>query len=188
MYNSTPIDSANRSPNYCPHGVYPARAETDPEIDAWVAIAVNDDAQWQALCVAMGRDELARDERFSSHAMRKRHEDELDALVGAWSADRDKWDIANELQRAGVAAAPVEHLKDMLERDPQLPYHYQQVRQPVAPDVDIPIDREAARWVGFELDLQRAPTLGEHNQYVLQEVLGLDDETFITLIADDVVS
>ena len=76
----------------------------------------------------------------------------------------------------------------MLERDPQMPNHYQWVRQPVAPDVDIPIDREAARWVGRAHNLQRAPTLGEHNQYVLQEVLGLDDEAFVQLLADNVVS
>ena len=183
-----PPRNANRSPNYCPHGVYPARPETDPAIDAWVAIAVGNDAQWQALCEAMGRRELAQDERFVSHALRKKNEDELDALIGAWSAERDKWDIADDLQRAGIAAAPVEHLKDMLEQDPQLPNHYQQVRQPVAPQVDIPVDREAARWVGAELNLQRAPTLGEHNQYVLQEILGLDDESFIALIADDVVT
>ena len=43
-----------------------------------------------------------------------------------------------------------------LEEDPQLVDHYQQVRQPAAPDVDIPIDREAARWLGSRLDLVRA--------------------------------
>ena len=76
----------------------------------------------------------------------------------------------------------------MLERDPQLPNHYQQVHQPVAPEVDIPIDKEAARWVGSELLLRRAPTLGEHNQYVLQDILGIGDEEFVALLADDIVS
>ena len=54
--------------------------------------------------------------------------------------------------------------------------------------VAVLVDREAARWVGAELDLQRAPTLGEHNQYVLQDILGLDDEAFVQLLADNVVS
>jgi len=183
-----PPRNANRNPNYCPHGVYPALAEADPQMDAWVAIAVNTQDQWQALCEAMGNPGLSADPRFASHALRKQHEDELDEVIGAWTAEREKWQLADALQRAGIAAAPVEHLKDMLENDPQLPRHYQQVRQPVAPDVDIPIDREAARWVGADLTLQRAPTLGEHNQYVLQEVLGLDDAAFVQLIADNVVN
>jgi benzylsuccinate CoA-transferase BbsF subunit len=183
-----PARNANRSPNYCPHGVYPALAETDPETDAWVAIAVNSDAQWRALCAVMGHAELANDPRFMDHAARKRHEDQLDAVIAAWSAGLDKWEVSDQLQAAGVAAAPVEHLRDMLERDPQMPAHYQWVRQPVAPDIDIPIDREAARWVGHTHELRRAPTLGEHNQYVLQEILGLDDEAFVQLLAANVVS
>jgi len=183
-----PPRNANRDPNYCPHGVYPAAPETDPELDAWIAIAVDDDPQWRSLCEVMGMPKLAEDERFSSHTARRQHEDELDSTIAAWSRQHDKWVLAERLQQAGIAAAPVEHLKDMLENDPQLPRHYQQVRQPVAPHVDIPVDREAARWVGHELTLQRAPTLGEHNQYVLQDILGLDDESFVRLLADNVVS
>ena len=76
----------------------------------------------------------------------------------------------------------------MMEIDPQLPGHYQQVRQPAAPDVAIPIDREAARWVGSRLDLRRAPTLGEHNQHVVQDILGRSDEAFVQLMVDEVLN
>ena len=140
-----PPRNANRNPNYCPHGVYPAREETDPAMDAWIAIAVADDQQWRSLCQVMGQPGLADDARFATHDARKRHEDELDVIVAAWTAANDKWWMADVLQEAGLAAAAVEHLKDMLEVDPQLPGHYQMVHQPGAPDVDIPIDREAAR-------------------------------------------
>lgn len=109
-------------------------------------------------------------------------------MIGAWSASQNKWAVADALQAAGIAAAAVEHLKDMLETDPQLPDHYQQVRQPALPDVDIPIDREAARWIGARLDLKRAPTLGEHNQYVVQTILGRSDEEFVQLIVDEVLT
>jgi crotonobetainyl-CoA:carnitine CoA-transferase CaiB-like acyl-CoA transferase len=183
-----PARNANRSANYCPHGVYPARDETDPPMDAWVAFAVAGDGQWQALCRVMQQPDLATDARFATHALRKRHEDELDAVVRDWTGQRDKWEIAERFQKAGIAAAAVEHLKDMLETDPQLPGHYQQVRQPTAPDVDIPIDAEAARWVGARHDLERAPALGEHNQYVVQEILGRSDEDFVQLIVDEVIS
>jgi crotonobetainyl-CoA:carnitine CoA-transferase CaiB-like acyl-CoA transferase len=183
-----PGRNRNRNPNYCPHGVYPARPEHEPEMDTWVAIAVAGDSEWERLCRVMGSAALAGDERFASHQARRQHEDALDAIIAEWTGSQDKWALAARLQEAGVAAAAVEHLKDMMEIDPQLQDHYQQVRQPVAPDVDIPVDREAARWVGHRLQLTRAPMLGEHNQYVVQDILGRSDEEFVALIGDDVVN
>lgn len=182
-----PPRNANRDPNYCPHGIYPARQEMDPDMDAWVAVAVEGDGEWQALCNLMGRPDLSVDSRFVSHELRKRNEDALDELIRAWTRDQDKWLLAERLQEAGIAAAPVENLKDMMDLDPQLVSHYQIVRQPAAPDVDIPIDVEAARWVGQSHILQRAPMLGEHNQYVVQEILGRSDEEFAHLIANDIL-
>jgi crotonobetainyl-CoA:carnitine CoA-transferase CaiB-like acyl-CoA transferase len=167
--------------------VYPARREQDPECDAWLALAVAGDGEWRRLCDVLEAPGLAHDERFATHAARRRNEDALDAIVAAWSASRDKWEAAERLQRAGIAAAAVEHLKDMMETDPQLRDHYQQLHQPAAPDLDIPVDREAAQWVGRTLQLRRSPSLGEHNHYVLQEILGVSDERFAQLVADDVV-
>ncbi len=182
-----PPRNANRSANHCPHGIYPA-THADADLDAWVAIAVAGEAQWASLCRILGQPALAADPRFASHAARKANEDAVDALVREWTRSRDKWAIADELQAAGIAAAPVEHLRNMLENDPQLPGHYQVVRQPEAPDVDIVIDREAARWVGHELTLGRAPMLGEHNVYVVQELLGRSDEELARLVLDEVLS
>jgi formyl-CoA transferase len=136
----------------------------------------------------MGRPELGDDSRFRTHAARKLNEDALDAEVRLCTVIRDKWANTALLQAAGIAAAPIEHLRDMLEIDPQLPSHYQVVHQPEAPDVDIVIDREAARWLGCELTLSRAPILGEHNLHVTQEILGLSDEVFAELLGADVLS
>ena len=182
-----PARNANRDPGCCPHGVYPARSEADASDDAWVAIAVTDEPQWHAFCGVAGLERLAHDQRFGTFAARKANEDALDAKIGEWSATRDKWHIAEDLQRAGVPSAPVENLRDMMERDPQLRDHYQTVHQPVAPDIDIPIDREAARWVGAAHELRRAPGVGEHNYYVVHDILGRSDEALAALIANDVL-
>ena len=183
-----PARNANRDDNYCPHGIYPARAEQDPAVDCWIALAVRNDAQWRRLCGVMARNDLAADPRFVTHADRKRNEDAVDELVADWTRDQEKWLLTAQLQAAGIAAAPVEHLRDMMDVDPQMSRHYQQVSQPVAPDVSIPIDREAAEWVGAPLDLERAPMLGEHNAYVVQDILGYSDDAFAKLIADDVLN
>lgn len=183
-----PMRNANRHPDYAPHGIYPAASTEDGSPDAWVAIAVRGDMEWTTFCERMGQPELATDPRFSTHSARKRNEDALDAEVRNCTLMRDKWANTTLLQEAGIAAAPVEHLRDMLELDPQLPQHYQVVHQPEAPDVDIVIDREAARWVGRELTLRRSPILGEHNLHVAQEIVGLTDEAFAELLAADVLS
>lgn len=186
-----PARNGNRNANYAPHGIYPTQPsaeELSADLDTWVAIAVNSDEQWSALCTVMACPDLRADTRFSSHEARKQNEDELDELVSQWSQAQDKWLLAEKLQGVGIASAPVEHLQDMLEHDPQLANHYQTVRQPVAPDTQILIDKEAARWVGAELQLSRAPNLGEHNQFVAQNILGKDDEAFVQLLSDEIIN
>jgi crotonobetainyl-CoA:carnitine CoA-transferase CaiB-like acyl-CoA transferase len=181
-----PPRPGNRSLNHCPHGVYRARPSSDSD-DEWVAIAVAGDDQWRALCGAMGRPDLVDDRRFDSHVRRKRNEDALDAEITAWTSGQDKWACAERCQVAGVAAAPVEHLADTYERDPQLRHHYQIVHQPVAPDVDVPIDREMARWRGADHRLVRSPMLGEHNEYVVREILGRSEQDYIDLLVEEVL-
>ncbi len=175
-----PARSANRSPNYSPHGIFPARGE-----DEWVAIAVEGDGQWGRLRELIGN---AADPRFANHAGRKANEDALDAVVSNWTRERDRWELASRLQQRGIAAAPVENLRDTVERDPQLRHHYQRIRQPSAPDRDIPIDGEAIRFEGHPHTLVRAPMLGEHSERILREVAGLSAEEFDSFVLDGTIA
>lgn len=189
QYSATgvqPPRRANRDPNYCPHGVFPAIGSDDSE-DEWVTIAIADDEQWRQLCRLMGREDLLADARFATHADRKTNEDAIDEAVATWTSSQDKWDSAERCQAAGIAAAPVEHLADTYDRDPQLRQHYQIVHQPVDPSIDVPIDREPAQWRGADHRLSRAPMMGEHNEYVVREVLGHSEEYYIKLLVDDVL-
>lgn len=181
-----PPRRANRDPNLCPHGIF-AATPSDHSDDEWVAVAVDGDAQWRQLCTLMQQPELANDPRFTTHADRKANEDELDVIVESWTASADKWDLADQLQAAGIAAAPVEHLAETYERDPQLQHHYLTVHQPSRPEIDIPIDRPAAQWVGSKHQLRRSPGLGEHNEYLIRELLGRSDEEYVELVIGDVL-
>jgi crotonobetainyl-CoA:carnitine CoA-transferase CaiB-like acyl-CoA transferase len=177
--------NANRNPNYCPHGVYPVAGE-----DRWIAIAVEDDDGFAALARRMGRPELAADRRFADHAARKRHEDPLDEILREWTPGEEGWRLADELQAAGVAAAMVERLDEMIERDPQLAHrgHYRQVVQPTDPDIVLTIDREAIDFVGVERPLRRAPALGEHNLEIFSRPpLSLTPEQIESLAAAGVI-
>jgi benzylsuccinate CoA-transferase BbsF subunit len=178
-----PTHRANRDPNYCPHGVYPTLGD-----DEWCAIAVQGDEQWRAFCDAIGEPELATDQRFSAHDARKRHEDDLDAVIVAWTAARDRWEVADLLQELGIAAAAVENLRDVLEVDPQLRDHFQHVSEPSKPDADMLIDGEAIRFVGVDRPLTQAPALGEDNEHVLCEIVGLSREQFDALVVEGVIN
>src|SRR5215813_7261663 len=74
----------NRDPAMAPHGVYPAAGA-----DCWIAIAVGNDQHWQALCAVLERPALLHDERFATPEARLAHQDALDAIVAAWTKDRE---------------------------------------------------------------------------------------------------
>ena len=179
-----PPRPGNRDLNLCPHGVYPAAGD-----DEWVALAVEGDAGWAAFAQAIGRPDLAVAPEFATHAARKANEDALDAIIAAWTAPQDRWAVAERLQAAGVAASAVEDLRDMMEVDEGFRDHYQYVRQPSAPEVEIAIDGEPIRFAGEERRvLRRAPVLGEHNEPILRDLLGLTQSEFDALVVEGVVA
>ena len=174
----------NRDLNHCPHGVYATAGD-----DEWVALAVAGDAEWAAFAQAIGRPDLVAAPEFATHEARKANEDALDAIISAWTAPQDRWAVAERLQAAGVAASAVENLRDMMELDEGFRDHYQIIRQPSAPDVEIGIDGEPIRFAGEERRiLQRAPVLGEHNEPILRGLLGLSQAEFDALVVEGVVA
>jgi crotonobetainyl-CoA:carnitine CoA-transferase CaiB-like acyl-CoA transferase len=177
-----PPRRANRDPNYCPHGAYPARGDDDE----WIAIAVSPD-EWPVFCAVIGRQDLVDDPRFATHDQRKANEDALDALLSGWTSGKDRWEIADLLQRHGFAAAAVESIADHLDRDPCLARYYQVVHQPTDPGLDITVNGEAIRFPVLDGRVTRAPALGEHNEYVFREIVGLSEDEFTQLLADAVI-
>jgi crotonobetainyl-CoA:carnitine CoA-transferase CaiB-like acyl-CoA transferase len=99
----------NRDHFMAPHNCYKASGDAEQ----WVTIAAGTEAQWRALCEAMGKPALAGDPRFADAAARKRNEDELDRIIGEWTSARDRWQVTEMLQRAGVAAMPTFSNRDL---------------------------------------------------------------------------
>jgi formyl-CoA transferase len=86
---------------------------------SWVVIAANQDTVFRRLCTAMGRPELATDERFSNHGARGRNQDELDKIIGDWASARHPDEIMSTLSDAGVISGPINTVAEVV-RDPQL--------------------------------------------------------------------
>jgi crotonobetainyl-CoA:carnitine CoA-transferase CaiB-like acyl-CoA transferase len=85
-----------------------------------VAITVFTEAEWESFCKAIGNPLWTKDERFSSLALCKNHEDELEQLVGEWTISHENTEITELLQAAGVPAGVVQDARDVLESDQQL--------------------------------------------------------------------
>ncbi len=169
-----PERNGNRSPRMAPHGVYPASGE-----DRWVAIACRDDADWARLCGVTGLTgppDVAR---------RLEDIDDIEARLADWTRNRENWEAASELQRAGVPAAPVEDLAELLGRDAAMNRDYRAIDLPGG--LTATVQEEPILWDGARLPLQRAPLWDEHTLEVLVEELGTPIETITELLSENVL-
>lgn len=171
------VPDGNHLPDMAPHNAYPARGD-----DSWIAIAAATDEEWRTLACIIGGEELARDERFSSLAARKRNEADLDGLISNWTRDKDRHELANRLQRAGIAAAAVETAPD-LARSEYLHRRgfFTELSHPVAgrhPHPGLPFHSEIAQGSARAA----APSYGEGNEYVLREVLALPEDEIAAIL------
>jgi benzylsuccinate CoA-transferase BbsF subunit len=172
----------NRSSKYCPHGAYRCAGD-----DRWCAIAVSNDEEWGRLCKVMGHLDLVTDARFATDAARREHEDELDELISAWTRQRDPWDVMHTLQDGGVIAGVVSDLEDVTTRDPWLPGNHFVPLVRDGEDVVFTTHAQPARINGESPSLRRAPRMGEHNEEVFREMLGISEDELAQLIVDGVV-
>ena len=150
--------------------------------DEWVAISARDDGEWAALCRALGQQDWLGDARFAGAAARTRAHDELDRLIGEWTAGRSKFEVAATLQAAGVPAAPVLAADEVL-RDPQLTARELFDALPVADSGVVPIQRYfPPKFDGRGFPAPGpAPAFGEHTAEALREV-GLTGEEIASLL------
>ena len=170
-------------PPAAPHGVYPASGE-----DRWVAIAVFSDEEWSRLADAMGRPAWTADERFASQRSRWENQDALDEAVATWTSQRDRYEVTKILQDAGVRAGAVQNAEDLNETDPQLAHRgvFFQMDHPVIGEARF--EGVPVQFDGMAADNWRSgPLLGEDNEYVFKELLGVGDDEFAELAASGVI-
>ncbi len=171
----------NRSDRAVPHGAFPCAGE-----DRWVAVAVWDDDDWATLARTIGLDDDTT-RRFTTFVARAGAVDEVEALVSGWTATRPAAEVAATLQGAGLEAVPVADLADA-SQDPQLHHrhHFVTLEHPC-------MGACGYEHNGFRLSdapatfTRSSPTLGEHNEYVLGEILGVGAAERRRLLEDGVL-
>jgi benzylsuccinate CoA-transferase BbsF subunit len=172
----------NYDPDFAPHNNYPCAGQ-----DKWVSIAVRTEEEWRAFCRALDNPEWTRDPRFADKASRLQHIEELDQYIRSWTEQHPAQEITELLQRHGVAAMPVMNIEDQF-ADPHL-----QERQAY---VDVEHPHVGVEWLyGMSWLLSGtpgsvrapAPLLGQHNEYVFRQLLGLPARDLERLQASQVV-
>jgi len=152
-----------------PSNVYPCS-------DGEFLIGANQDAVFARLCQAMGRPELATDDRYSTHVARGRHQHELDALIADWTRERTIAEVEALMIEYSVPAGMIYTAPEML-NDPHFAAR------------DTLVEVESERWGRFKMQnnfprLSRTPggirslapsVIGQDNEAVYKELLGLDD-------------
>jgi benzylsuccinate CoA-transferase BbsF subunit len=173
--------SGNRDALAAPHGVYRTRGE-----DQWIAIAVETEAQWRALLEVMGQPPWALDARFADAYQRRRHEDELDRRIEAWTAGWDNFELMRRLQEHGVPAMPAMDDRQVW-TDPHFLAREDTVR------VDHPIKPETI--AGYHWKFSKTPprirhvthAIGQDNDYVFRTILGLSEDEVLLLQRERVI-
>jgi benzylsuccinate CoA-transferase BbsF subunit len=176
-----PKPNGNRLASAAPHGIYRCQGE-----DRWCAIAVFTDDEWTNFCRVIGSPAWTKDPKFNTLTGRKQNEDELDKWVEEWTSRHTPEEVMSLMQGAGIGAGLVANAKDLSE-DPQLKHYqcYQELEHPEVGKMSFYLPP------GFTLseapyERARPPLLGEHNEYVYVQLLGLPDEEFVQLMQEGV--
>jgi benzylsuccinate CoA-transferase BbsF subunit len=173
------LPEGNRSRRYAPHGAY--RCQDDGQEERWIAIAVENDAEWRALLGLVGS-KLAPAE-FETHVERLGRFIDVDLYVQDLVANQSAAELARGLQMAGVSAYPVQSCIDLRVDENLDGFGFW-------PWLDhsecglMPYDGLAYRFSRTPSEMTAAPGIGEHTEPVLRDVLGFNADELAELAAD----
>jgi crotonobetainyl-CoA:carnitine CoA-transferase CaiB-like acyl-CoA transferase len=157
-----------------PHSIYRCRGE-----DRWCTLAVFNDTQWEAFCDVLGNPLWTKEERFATLSSRLDNLEELDRLVERWTLEHTPEEVMASLQQVGIACGVVQDAS-ALSRDPQLKARgfFVEADHPIMGKTSF--DGSPIKLSATPAQLSRAaPLLGQDNEYVLAELLGMSEEEVV---------
>lgn len=171
----------NRCLYAAPHGPYRCKGD-----DKWCVITIFTDAEWLAFCEVIGNPEWTNQIKFSTLAGRKENEDELNQRIEEWTINHTAEEVTSKLQQAGVPAAPVRNVEDIVENCPQLKYrhYFWTLNHPEIGKHKYYRSGYILSETPAELNMP-APCLGEHTEYVCKELLGMSEDEYVDLLIND---
>jgi crotonobetainyl-CoA:carnitine CoA-transferase CaiB-like acyl-CoA transferase len=177
-----PQRTGNDAPGIAPHNVYPCAGE-----DCWVSIVVATEDKWRSFAFVLGHHDWIDDPRFSSGQARWTRRRELDEQISAWTRSRSREDVTRLLQAAGIAAFPSYTAADIAS-DPHV-NERGSIQNMTGPDGETrKVVGPPWRFSRTPVRLERwTPKLGEHNEYVFGDLLGLSRAEIANLVDTKVI-
>ena len=164
-----------------PHGVFPCGGD-----DRWISIAVETDAEWNALASVIGDGGWTDSPEFATRQGRLDNIEMLHEQLGLFTRDHDDRELSQRLQDAGVAAAPVLTVGDLLE-DP----HWKERGTFI--EVDHPLGFRETIYGSYvklshsPVTVKPGPVIGQDNDHVFKNILGLSEERYADLVERKVI-
>ncbi|BFG72935.1 CaiB/BaiF CoA-transferase family protein [Paraburkholderia terrae] len=176
---------ANMNSNFLASGKPPARwGNAHPNIvpyqtfqtsDSWIIVAVGNDGQFRKFVEAGKRADLADDDRFATNPERVRNRETLVPILAEMVRTRSKHEWIDALEAAGVPCGPINDLEEVFENE-QVVARGMEVQLPHPSGGTVKLVRNPIRMSATPPEAQaHPPTLGEHTEAVLRDVLGYDD-------------
>lgn len=176
-----PRADGNAHSELAPHNCYPCR---DGE---WLSIAVGPNKEWQAFCSTLGHEALATDPQFSTASKRQAERARLDEIISELTKSEEADVLADRLRKAGVPAFKSLSALDLIKEE----YFWaSDLFRMVSDKINgvRPITGVPWRMSQTAAVIERgAPLLGEDNEYVYKQVLGISDEDYDGLLANGVI-
>jgi crotonobetainyl-CoA:carnitine CoA-transferase CaiB-like acyl-CoA transferase len=173
------MPSVERKPEHdAPWGVFPCAGD-----DEWCVVSIRDDGDWNSLCQAIGRIDLAEDPTLACAAGRVAQRGRVDEAVAAWLALRNPHEAMAVLQAAGVPAAAMLRVSELpafdyfREREFFQPLHQPNWAEPILVD-NAPVRAERL----VRPPLEAAPVIGQHTRDIARELLSLSDAELVRLL------
>jgi formyl-CoA transferase len=167
-------------PNVAPSNVYKTS-------DGMVLIAANQDTVFSRLAEAMGQPGLAQDPKYSTHGARGAHQAELDGMVERWTQTLTTRQVLDLMDKFGVPAGLIYRAPDMLE-DPHFQARDAIVTVPHPDFGELRMQNVAPKLSETPGSVRSpSPALGQHNDEVYLQVLGLSAERYGELKAAKVI-
>ena len=166
---NSPTRMGNAHPNIVPYEAFEAS-------DMYLIIAVGNDGQFARYVEVAGQPELASDERFATNAARVDNRDVLIPIIKDFMKQKTGQEWIDALEKVGVPCGPLNNMEQVFAH-PQVQARGMQMEldHPLAgtvPQVASPI-----KYTGEELEYQGAPpTLGQHSDHVLSDVLEMSKD------------
>ena len=154
--------------------------------DGYVTIACANNGLFKKLVKAIGREDLLEVEKYKENHLRKANEETLNPEIEKWTLQYNTDEVVKILDAASVPVGPILGIDELVE-DPQIKARDMlvDITHPILGKVKYPGNPIKFSETS-DLSFESAPLLGEHNDYVLKDVLKMSEEKISELKEKDI--